>query len=57
MEGAVVAVEVLVERCAGLDVGKADLKACIRVPGPRGGRRQQIKMNLPQNRGGMHYEE
>jgi transposase len=35
--------EVLVERCAGLDVGKADLKACVRVPGPRGGRRQQIK--------------
>lgn len=43
MEGMVVAVEVLVERCAGLDVGKADLKACIRVSGPRGGRRQQIK--------------
>jgi len=36
-------VEVLVERCAGLDVGKADLKACVRVPGPRGGRRQQVK--------------
>jgi hypothetical protein len=35
--------EVLVERCAGLDVGKADLKACVRVAGPRGGRRQQIK--------------
>jgi transposase len=35
--------EVLVERCAGLDIGKADLKACVRVPGPRGGRRQQIK--------------
>ena len=35
--------EVLVERCAGLDVGKADLKACIRVPGERGRRRQQIK--------------
>jgi transposase len=35
--------EVLVERCAGLDVGKADLKACVRVPGPRGGRRQQVK--------------
>src|SRR5918994_2434722 len=35
--------EVLVERCAGLDLGKADLKACVRVPGPRGGRRQQIK--------------
>jgi transposase len=27
----------------GLDVGKAELKACVRVPGPRGGRRQQIK--------------
>jgi transposase len=39
----VIGVEVLVERCAGLDVGKADLKACVRVPGPRGGRRQQIK--------------
>jgi transposase len=35
--------EILVERCAGLDVGKADLKACVRVPEPRGGRRQQIK--------------
>jgi transposase len=35
--------EVLVERCAGLDIGKADLKACVCVPGPRGGRRQQIK--------------
>jgi transposase len=39
----VITVEVLVERCAGLDIGKADLKACVRVPGPRGGRRQQIK--------------
>ncbi len=35
--------EVLVEPCAGLDIGKADLKACVRVAGPRGGRRQQIK--------------
>ena len=34
--------EVLVERCAGLDVGKADLKACVRVPGARG-RRQEIR--------------
>jgi hypothetical protein len=43
-KGAVIrVVEVLVERCAGLDVGKADLKACVRVPGPRGVRRQQIK--------------
>jgi transposase len=35
--------EILVERCAGLDIGKADLKACVRVAGPRGGRRQQIR--------------
>jgi hypothetical protein len=26
--------DTLFERCAGLDIGKADLKACIRVPGP-----------------------
>ncbi|CUU57972.1 hypothetical protein Ga0074812_115174, partial [Parafrankia irregularis] len=25
--------ETLVERCAGLDIGKADVKACIRIPG------------------------
>src|SRR5512133_544981 len=36
------AMEILVERCAGLDIGKADLKACVRVAGPRG-RRQQIR--------------
>jgi transposase len=42
-EGSVGAVEVLIERCVGLDVGKADVKACVRVPSPRGGRRQQIK--------------
>jgi transposase len=39
----VVVVNVLHERCAGLDIGKADLKACVRVPGPRGGRHQEIK--------------
>ncbi len=38
-----VAVEFLVERCAGLDIGKADLKACIRVPGVKGRRRQEIR--------------
>jgi transposase len=31
------------ERCAGLDIGKADLKACVRVPGSRGGRRQEVR--------------
>ncbi len=30
--------EVLHERCAGLDVSKKDVKVCIRVPGGRGGR-------------------
>ena len=35
--------ELLVERCAGLDIGKADLKACVRVPGVRGGRRQETR--------------
>src|SRR4051812_9845850 len=33
-------VESLIERCAGLDIGKADLKACVRVPGARGRRRE-----------------
>jgi transposase len=32
-----------VERCAGLDIGKKELKACVRVPGPRGGRRQEVR--------------
>ena len=35
--------ECLVERCAGLDIGKADLKACVRVPGARGGRRAETR--------------
>jgi transposase len=26
-----------------VDIGKADLKACVRVPGPRGGRRSETK--------------
>ena len=34
----VVAVEVLFERVAGLDIGKASLTVCVRTPGP-GGRR------------------
>lgn len=35
--------DVLNDRCAGVDVGKAELKACVRVPGPRGGRHQEIR--------------
>ena len=32
--------DVLIERCAGLDIGKKDLKACVRRPGSRTGRRE-----------------
>jgi len=37
------AVEVLFERVAGLDIGKATLTVCVRTPGPRGGRRSQTR--------------
>jgi transposase len=30
-----------VERCAGIDIGKADVKVCVRVPGKRAGTRHQ----------------
>jgi transposase len=39
----VVLVEVLVERCAGLDVGKQEVVACVRGPGVDGQRGQQIR--------------
>ena len=37
--------ELLHERCAGLDIGKKDLKACVRTPNPSGrrSRRQEIR--------------
>ncbi|HZE16917.1 MAG TPA: transposase [Mycobacterium sp.] len=37
--------ELLHERCAGLDIGKKDLKACVRTPGTKGkrSRRQEIR--------------
>jgi transposase len=35
-------VEVVSERCAGLDVGKDEVVACIRVPDGAGGRRQEV---------------
>lgn len=37
--------ELLHERCAGLDIGKKDLKACVRSPSPSGkrSRRQEIR--------------
>lgn len=33
--------EVFVERCAGIDIGKKDVKVCVRTPGKRPGTRQQ----------------
>jgi hypothetical protein len=38
-------VELLHERCAGLDIGKKDLKACVRTPNPSGkrSRHQRIR--------------
>jgi len=37
--------DVLHDRCAGLDIGKKDLKACVRTPSPSGrrSRRQEIR--------------
>jgi transposase len=35
--------EVMFDRVAGLDVGKNSVTVCVRVPGPRGGRRSQTR--------------
>lgn len=35
--------ELLHERCAGLDIGKKDLKACVRTPGGKRSRRQEVR--------------
>jgi transposase len=35
--------EVLVDRCAGLDVHQKTVMACIRTPAPNGGRAQQVR--------------
>jgi transposase len=35
-------VEVVYERCAGLDVGKDEVVACVRVPDGAGGRHQEV---------------
>jgi transposase len=36
-------VELLVARCAGLDVAKDELVACVRAPDGHGGRDQQVR--------------
>jgi transposase len=36
--------DVLIERCAGIDIGKREVVACVRTPGPSGrGRRRQTR--------------
>ena len=35
--------ELMVERCAGLDVAKDEVVACVRVPADHGGRRQEVR--------------
>jgi transposase len=35
--------DVLVSRCAGIDIGKAEVVVCLRVPGPRGRRVSQVR--------------
>ena len=35
--------ELLVARCAGLDVAKDEVVACVRVPAGKGGRRQEVR--------------
>ena len=35
--------DLIVERCAGIDVGKAEIVACVRTPGPGGRRSQEIR--------------
>jgi transposase len=35
--------EVMFDRVAGLDVGKESVTVCVRIPGPRGGRRSETR--------------
>jgi transposase len=37
---------IIVERCAGLDVGKEEVVACVRTPGEGGRRRQEVRTFL-----------
>jgi transposase len=48
--------EEIIERIAALDIGKASLVCCSRVPAASGGRRvQEVMMWFPPNRGGLPY--
>jgi len=35
--------DLLIERCAGIDIGKDEVVACVRTPDPDGGRRKQTR--------------
>ena len=35
--------DTIIERCAGLDIGKKSLTACVRTPDGKGGRRSQTR--------------
>jgi len=39
-------VELIVERCAGVDIGKDEVVACVRTPGGPGGRRKETRTFL-----------
>jgi len=45
--------DVLIERCAGLDIGKKDLKACVRRPGSRAGHRASEVRTFPTTTRGL----
>jgi hypothetical protein len=49
--------DVLVERCAGVDIGKADLKACVRTPGARGRRSSEVRIFATTTRGVLALRE
>ena len=39
--------DLLLERCAGVDIGKNEVVACVRTPGPEGkGRRKETRTFL-----------
>jgi transposase len=39
----VIGVDVVYARCAGIDIGKADMKVCVRVPGANGRRHGEVR--------------
>jgi transposase len=45
--------DVVVERCAGIDVGKAEVMVCVRTPGPEGRGRRKHTRAFPSFRSGL----